>query len=69
MYVIAAVVVPELALTAAVIAEPEIAVLVKPVLAVVDTLSVGDHFVACTTMRAIEAPQIDDAFLLAESPE
>ncbi len=43
--------------------------LTTPVLAVVDTLSVGDHFDACTVMRAIEAPQIADAFLLFGSPE
>ena len=45
------------------------AVLMKPVLAVVDTLNVGDHFDACTVMRAIDAPQTDDAFLLFGSPE
>ena len=66
---IAEVVVPELEATAAVIAEAGIAVLMIPVAAVVVTLNDGDHFDDWTVMCAIEAPQIDDAFLFAESPE
>jgi len=66
--VIAPVVVPELEARAAVSVEPEIATLLTPVLAVVETLSVGDHFDACTVIFAIERPQIEDAFLFCESP-
>jgi hypothetical protein len=68
MYVIAPVVVPELEVSAAVRVEPEIAVFVKPLVAVVATLSEGDHFPACTVMRGIDAPHTDDAFLFCESP-
>jgi hypothetical protein len=68
MYVIAPVVVPELEVSAAVRVEPEIAVFVKPLVAVVATLSEGDHLPACTVIFALEAPQIDEAFLFCESP-